>query len=52
MIPPELSTGMSAADAAIQKKIYGLGCPSNLAFLITALIISNEEVENINNENS
>ena len=52
LIPSELSTGMSAADAAIQKKIYGLDCPSNLAFRITALIISNEEVENINNENS
>ena len=52
MIPSELPTGISAADAAIQKKIYGLGCPSNLAFRTTALIISNEEMENINNENS
>ena len=34
-----LSTGMSAADAAIQKKIYGSE--------ITTLIISNEEMEDI-----
>ena len=34
-----LSAGMSAADAAIQKKIYGSGT--------TALIISNEEMEDI-----
>ena len=34
-----LSAGMSAADAAIQKKIYGSGS--------TALIISNEEVKDI-----
>ena len=34
-----LSAGMSAADAAIQKKIYGSG--------VTALIISNEEMEDI-----
>ena len=34
-----LSVGMSAADAAIEKKIYGSGT--------TALIISNEEMENI-----
>ena len=34
-----LSAGMSVSDAAIQKKIYGSGT--------TALIISNEEMENI-----
>ena len=34
-----LSVGMLAADAAIQKKIYGSGK--------TALIISNEEMEDI-----
>ena len=39
MIPLGLSAGMSAADPAIQKKIYGSGT--------TALIISNEEIENI-----
>ena len=37
LIPLGLSPGMSAADAAIQKKIYGSGT--------TALIISNEEIE-------
>ena len=37
LIPLGLSLGMSAADAAIQKKIYGSGT--------TALIISNEEIE-------
>ena len=34
-----LSAGMSAADAAIQKKIYGSSS--------TPLIISNEEMEDI-----
>ena len=38
-IPLELSAKMSAAGAAIQKKIYGPGT--------TALIISNEEIEDI-----
>ena len=28
-IPLGLLPGMSAADAAIQKKIYGSGCPSD-----------------------
>ena len=39
LLPLGLSVGMSAADAAIQKKIYGSGT--------TALIISNEELEDI-----
>ena len=39
LFPLELSAGMSAADAAIQKKIYGSGT--------TALIIANEEMEDI-----
>ena len=39
---------MPAADAdAIQKKIYGSGRPSDLTFRTTALIISNEEIEDI-----
>ena len=38
-LPLGLSAGMSAADAAIQKKIYGTGS--------TALLILNEEIENI-----
>ena len=39
LLPLGLSSGMSAADAAIQKEIYGSGT--------TALIISNEEMEYI-----
>ena len=39
LIPLGLSAGMSATDAAIQKKIYGSGT--------TALINSNEEMEDI-----
>ena len=38
---------MSPADAVIQNKIYGLGHYSNLATRTTALIISNEEMEDI-----
>ena len=45
LIPLALSAGMSAADAAIRKKLYGSDCPSDLALLKTALIISNEELE-------
>ena len=39
LLPFGLSAGMSAADVAIQKKIYGSGT--------TALIISNEDMEDI-----
>ena len=39
MFPLGSSAGMSAADVAIQKKIYGSG--------ITALIITNEEIKDI-----
>ena len=45
LIPLALSAGISAADAAIRKKLYGSDCPSDLALLKTALIISNEELE-------
>ena len=38
---------MSAADAAILKKIYGSGHSLNVASRSTALIISNEEMQNI-----
>ena len=41
LIPLELSAGMSAGDAAIQKKIYKSST--------TAMIISNEEMEDIMN---
>ena len=39
MLPLRLLAGMSAEDAAIQKKIYGSGS--------TVLIVSNEEMEDI-----
>ena len=47
LIPLELSAGMSAVDGAIQKKVHGSGRPSNLALRTTALINSNEEMEDI-----
>ena len=47
LLSSALSAGMSAADAAIQKKIYGSGRPSDLASRTTTLIISNEEMEGI-----
>ena len=43
LIPLGLSAGMSAADAAAQKKNHGSSRPSGT----TALIISNEEMEGI-----
>ena len=42
-----LSAGMSAAGTAIQNKIYRSSYPSDLVSHITALIISNEEMEGI-----
>ena len=42
-----VSSEVSAADADIQKKIYGSGHPSDLASHTTTLIISNEEMEDI-----
>ena len=39
LLPLGLSVGMSAADADIQKKIYGSGT--------TALITSNEQMDNL-----
>ena len=42
-----LSAAMSATDAAIQKKSYKSGCPSELASRTKVLIISNEEMENV-----
>ena len=47
LIPLSLSSGMSAADAAIQKKIYGSSHPLNIASRTAALIISNEEIKDI-----
>ena len=40
LIPLDLSGGMSAADAAVQKNIYGSGRSSDLTSRRTALIIS------------
>ena len=39
-----LQAGMSAADGAIQNKIYELGRRSDLALRTTASIILNEEM--------
>ena len=47
LLPFGLSARMSAADAAVQRKIYGSGCPSGLALRTTTLIISKEEIEDI-----
>ena len=54
LIPLGLSGGMSATNAAIQKKIFGSLRPLDLAWCPTALIIPNEEIwRNIRyNENS
>ena len=48
LLPLGLSAGMSAADAAIQKKIYGSGRTLDLASLTTTLMITNEEIEEMN----
>ena len=37
----------SAADAAIHKKMFGSGGHLDLAWLVTTLIISNEEINDI-----
>ena len=47
LLPLGLSAVISAADASIQKKIYESGHPSDLDSRTTALITSNEEIENI-----
>ena len=47
LIPLTLSSGMSAADAAIQKKNYGSSHPLKVASRTAALIISNEEKKDI-----
>ena len=47
MLPLGLSAKVSAADAAIQKKIYGSGLPLDVALCTTTLIISNEDMEDI-----
>ena len=47
LIPLGLLAEVSAADAAIPKKIYGSGRPSDLAWRTIALIISNEEMNEL-----
>ena len=47
MLPLGLSARISAAHGAIQKKSYGSGLPLDLALRTIALIISNEEMEDI-----
>ena len=42
-----LTAAMSATDTFIQKKIYGSDCLLDLALHTTALIISNEEIQDI-----
>ena len=51
LLPLGLSAGISAPDAAIQKKIQGSGRPSDLASRTTVLIISNKKNGSCN-ENS
>ena len=47
LLPLGLLVGMSAANAAIQRKIYGSGRLLNLASRTTTSIILNEEMEDI-----
>ena len=42
-----IALGLSAADAAIQKKIYRPGRPSDLASRTTVLIIPNEKMDDL-----
>ena len=44
LIPLGLTAAASATDAAIQKKTFGSGHPLDLAPRMTALMISNEEL--------
>ena len=46
LLPLGLS-GTSTADAAIQKRFHGSCCTLDLALRITALIISNKEMDDI-----
>ena len=47
LIPLGLTAAASTIDAAIRQKIFGSGCPSDLALHTTTLIISNEEMNYI-----
>ena len=47
LIPLRLTASVSATDTAIHKKMFGSGCPSDLALRTMTLIISNEEMNDI-----
>ena len=47
LIPLGLTAAASATDAAINNKMFGYGCPSDLASRMTTLIISNEKINDI-----
>ena len=47
LIPLRLTAAAAATDAAIQKKVSGTGCPSDLASRMTALITLNKEMNDI-----
>ena len=47
LLPLGLTAAVSATDEAISKKMFGSGCPSDLASRTTALIISNEQMNDI-----
>ena len=47
LLPYRLSEGMLEADTANQKKIYGSDRSSDLDLRTTALIVLNEELEDI-----
>ena len=47
LLPLGLTAAAAATDAAIHKKMFGSGCPSDLALRMTTLIISNEEMNDI-----
>ena len=47
LMPLGLTPAALAADAAIQKTMFGSGHPSGLASFMTTLIISNQEINDI-----
>ena len=47
LIPLGLTAAASATDAAIHKKMFGSGRPSDLASCTATLIISNKEMNDI-----
>ena len=47
LIPLGLTAVASTTDAAIHKKMFGSGCPSDSVLHVTTLIISNKEMNDI-----